>query len=386
MNAITSPTAAPHTVSAKTPPRITLVLQGGGALGAYQAGVYEALHEAGLKPDWVIGTSIGAINGSLIAGNQPDRRLERLRTFWKRVEHGFVPTLLGSLPFGAPLANWMTVANGVEGFFTPNHLAFASPTWPLGAQNAGYYSTTPLRRTLSDLVDFGRINAGETRLTVGAANVRTAAMHYFDSRDQRFDVRHIMASGALPPAFPPVLIDDEMYWDGGILSNTPVEAVFDDYPRRSGLVFVVHVWNPNGRDPETIAEVSHRQKDVQYASRAHSHILRQKQLHRMRHIIAELAARLPAEERGKPEVEEMAGYGCLTQMHVVRLLAPGLDGEDGNKDIDFSPAGIAARWRAGYENTSAVIARAPWQDPADPLEGFVLHEARGAEMMANVAA
>ncbi|MBS0641777.1 MAG: patatin-like phospholipase family protein [Acetobacteraceae bacterium] len=385
MNAITHPTVASHTVSAQTPPRITLVLQGGGALGAYQAGVYEAMHEAGLKPDWVIGTSIGAINGSLIAGNRPDRRLERLRAFWKRVEHGFLPSFLGQLPFGTQLANWMTMANGIEGFFTPNHLAFASPTWPLGSQNAGYYNTAPLRRTLTDLVDFDLINTGGTRLTVGAANVRSAMMHYFDSRDRHFDARHIMASGALPPAFPPVLIDGEMYWDGGILSNTPVEAVFDDYPRRSGLVFVVHIWNPNGRDPETIAEVTHRQKDVQYASRAHSHIVRQKQLHRMRHIIAELAARLPDAERAKPEVEDMAGYGCLTQMHVVRLLAPGLEGEDGHKDIDFSPAGIAARWRAGYENTRAVIARAPWLDPVDPLEGFVLHEARGAETMETVA-
>src|SRR4051812_43554694 len=215
MNAFTHHTIAPHAVSQKTPPRITLVLQGGGALGAYQAGVYEALHEAGLQPDWVIGTSIGAINGSLIVGNRPDRRLERLRAFWKRVERGFVPSFLGSLPFGGPmLANWMTMANGIEGFFTPNHLAFASPTWPLGAQSAGYYSTTPLRRTLTELVDFGLINAGDTRLTVGAANVRTAMMHYFDSRDRPFDVRHIMASGALPPAFPPVLIDDDMYWDG----------------------------------------------------------------------------------------------------------------------------------------------------------------------------
>ena len=212
MNAITHHVVANHAVSHGTPPRITLVLEGGGALGAYQAGVYEALHEAGLRPDWVTGTSIGAINGSLIAGNRPDQRLDRLKSFWKRVEHGFVPTMLGSLPFGGTqLANWMTMANGIEGFFTPNHLAFASPTWPLGAQSAGYYSTTPLRRTLSDLVDFDLINSGACRLTVGAANVRTAMMQYFDSRDVRFDARHVMASGALPPAFPPVLIDGEMY-------------------------------------------------------------------------------------------------------------------------------------------------------------------------------
>ncbi len=189
-----------------------------------------------------------------------------------------------------------------------------------------------------------------------------------------------MASGALPPAFPPVPIDGELYWDGGILSNTPVEAVFDDYPRRSALVFVVHIWNPSGPDPKTIAEVNHRQKDVMYCSRAQSHIVRQQQIHRMRHVIAELAARLPPSERAKPEVEDMAGYGCLTQMHVVRLLAPALEGENHSKDIDFSEHGIRTRWDAGLTHTRAVIARAPWTDPVDPLEGFVLHEAHAGRM------
>jgi NTE family protein len=202
-------------------------------------------------------------------------------------------------------------------------------------------------------------------------------MHYFDNRDAKLDVRHVMASGALPPAFPPVAIDGELYWDGGILSNTPVEAVFDDYPRRSGLVFAVHIWNPTGPNPETMADVMHRQKDVQYASRAHSHILRQQQLHKLRHIVSQLAKRLPEEERAKPEVEEMAGYGCLTRMHVVRLLAPGLDSDDHMKDIDFSPGGIESRWAAGLAATRDAIARAPWKQPSDPLEGFVLHDMQG---------
>jgi NTE family protein len=361
--------------AAAVPDRITLVLQGGGALGAYQAGVYQALDEAGLRPDWVIGTSIGAINASLIAGNPPERRLDRLREFWRRVEHSALPM------FGNQFANFMTMARGVGGFFAPNPLAFMSSHWPLGADNAGYYRTAPLRETLKDLVDFNLINRGGCRLTVGAANVRTAKMHYFDSRDRPLDVRHVMASGALPPAFPPIRIDDELYWDGGILSNTPVEAVFDDYPRRSGLVFAVHIWNPDGSEPATINEVLHRQKDVQYASRAHSHIVRQQQIHRLRHVIAELAARLPPEERARPEVDDMAGYGCLTRMHVVRLLAPALKGEDHTKDIDFSADGIRARWEAGLRNTSAVIARAPWTAPVDQLEGFVLHEAAASDTM-----
>lgn len=327
----------------------------------------------------MIGTSIGAINASLIAGNAPDERLARLRELWRRLEHSPFTRLAGSLPgLGSHIANWLTVAGGLDAFFRPNPFAFAGVHWPLGADNAGYYSTEPLRDTLSALVDFDRINRGDCRLTVGAANVRTARMHYFDSRDMTFDVRHVLASGALPPAFPPVRIGEDLFWDGGVLSNTPVEAVFDDNPRRSALVFVVHIWSPNGPEPQSIWDVLHRQKDVQYSSRAHTHIQRQQQLHRLRHIIAELAARLPAEERAKPEVREMAGYGCLTQMHVVRLLAPVMDGENHTKDIDFSPSGIRARWDAGYANTCSVISRAPWTQPADPLEGFVLHEAVAA--------
>ena len=373
--------AAPHAALAPRPDNIVLVLQGGGALGAYQIGVYQALHEAGIEPNWIIGTSIGAINASLIAGNPPDRRMARLEEFWRRVEYGPAARMALSLPLvGAQMANWMTMATGVGSFFAPNPYAFTGPAYALGAERAGYYSTDMLRQTLSELVDFDLINAGPVRLTVGAANVRTAAMKYFDSRDTKFAPAHVMASGALPPAFPPVRIDGELFWDGGILSNTPVEAVFDDNPRRSGLVFAVHVWNPNGPEPRTMADVANRHKDVQYASRAHSHILRQQQIHRLRHIVAELAARLPEADRASPEVRELASYGCLTQMHVVRLLAPNLEREDQYKDIDFSPSGVKARRQAGYENTRAVIAQAPWTVPVDPLQGFVLHEAQDGKM------
>ena len=355
--------------------QLVLVLQGGGALGAYQVGVYQALHEAGIEPDWVIGTSIGAINASVIAGNAPLDRVPRLNEFWRRVEPGPIAQMLSVFPtVGASIANWMTMANGIPSFFLPNPLAFAGTHFQLGADAAGFYSTAPLATTLAELVDFGRINSGTTRLVVGAANVRTSEMRYFDSRDEPLDVRHVMASGALPPAFPAIRIDGELYWDGGILSNTPVEAIFDDYPRRNSLVFAVHIWNPHGPEPETIQQVLSRQKDVQYSSRAHSHIQRQKQLHQLRHIISELAARLPPAERQRTEVQELAGYGCLTRMHVVRLLAPGLDGEDHTKDIDFSRAGIQARRAAGYADTCRLLAAAPWEGEFDPIEGFYLHE------------
>lgn len=293
--------------------QIVLVLQGGGALGAYQVGVYQALHEAGIEPDWVVGTSIGAINASLIAGNPIERRMDRLNEFWAGVAHLGWQDLIGMLPgIGGMMASWMTMAAGISGFFEPNPIAFTGQRAPLGSEAAGYYRTAPLRDTLCRLVDFAQVRDGGCRLTVGAANVRTSEMTYFDSNNMQLGVEHVMASGALPPAFPAVRVGKDLYWDGGILSNTPVEAIFDDYPRRSSLVFAVHLWNPHGPEPTSIWDVTNRQKDVQYSSRAVSHILRQKQLHRLRHIIAELAKRLPPELRQDPEVEEYAGYGCLT--------------------------------------------------------------------------
>lgn len=357
--------------------QIVLVLQGGGALGAYQAGVYQAFHEAGLEPDWVIGTSIGAINASIITGNAPDARMTKLREFWKRVEHAnFLHTPFFPF-FGAAFRNSLTIASGIQSFFRPNLAAFVSPHTPLGPEQAGYYSTEPLRETLRDLVDFGRINAGPTRLTVGACDVQTSAMRYFDSREEPLSLNHVLASGALPPAFPAVRINGKLYWDGGVLSNTPVEAVFDDARRRSGVVFVVHLWNPHGPEPKSIWEVMNRQKDLQYSSRAATHIKRQRQLHYLRHVIAELSRKLPEEIRKDPEVDRLAQHGCLTRMHVVRLLAPVLDNEDHTKDIDFSAQGIKSRWEAGYRHMQATLGQAPWRETVDPTEGFVLHETRG---------
>jgi predicted acylesterase/phospholipase RssA len=236
----------PRSAGGELPGQIVLVLQGGGALGSYQAGVYQALHEAGIAPDWIIGTSIGAINAGLIAGNEPQCRLERLHEFWRRVQRVPHWSFRGPFPgFGERwLTYWTTLTQGIPGFFTPNPLAHAGDAFPLGADRAGYYSTAPLEQTLAELVNFDLINRGRLRLTVGAAHVRTSQMRYFDTREGKIDVRHIMASGALPPAFPPLRIDCELYWDGGILSNTPTEAVFDDNPRRDSVIFSVHLWNP----------------------------------------------------------------------------------------------------------------------------------------------
>lgn len=355
--------------------RIVLVLQGGGALGAYQAGVYEALHEAGIEPDWMIGTSIGAINAALIAGNEPGDRLPALREFWRRMAHKSIWHEWGAWPRFMQAASYLsTITAGLPGFFVPNPLAFLGPHVRLGAENAGFYSTTPLATTLGELVDFKRIARNKPRLTVGAAHVRTSRMRYFDSRNDELTAQHILASGALPPAFPPVRIDGELYWDGGILSNTPTEAIFDENPRINSLVFAVHMWNPEGPEPETIWEVLHRQKDIQYSSRVASHISRQAQIHRLRHIIRELAMLLPDDVRRQDDVKALTAFGCLTRMHIVRLLWPGADSEDHTKDVDFSPSGIRKRWQAGYDKTMRAIDGAPWKGEFDPIEGVYLHE------------
>ena len=361
-----------------------LVLQGGGALGAYQVGVYQALHEAGVDPDWVIGTSIGAINAALIVGSEADERMDRLAEFWRRMEQDH---FVGAPPNWLSMVarNAVTVGAGIPEFFRPNPAAFVSPHIPLGPERAGYYSVEPLRKTLSKLVDFDQIANGPTRLTVGASTVSTSEMRYFDSRDETLDMDHILASGALPPAFPAVRIDGELYWDGGILSNTPTEVVLDDRPRRDSLVFQVHIWNPHGPEPETIWEVLNRQKDVQYSSQADTHIKRQRQLHRLRHIVAELSNLLPEDVAKENGVADLSAYGCLTRMHVVRLLAPSLPNEDHTKDIDFSPEGIRKRWDAGYRDTCETLEKAPWREPFDPMEGFILHEASGGEIVSTPA-
>jgi NTE family protein len=245
---------------------------------------------------------------------------------------------------------------------------------PPGADDAGYYSTGPLKRTLEELVDFSLINAGHPRLTVGAAHVRDSMMHYFDSKEMELAPTHVMASGALPPAFPAVRIDGELYWDGGILSNTPTERIFDDHPRRNSLIFAVHLWNPTGDEPETIWEILNRTKDIQYSSRIASHIVRQRETHKLRHVITKLLEFVPEAEKSDPLYRELAGYRCDTRMHVVRLLAPRLDNEAHTKDIDFSPAGIRTRWEAGYADTKRALARQAWLGEFGPLDGVILHE------------
>jgi NTE family protein len=356
------------------PGQVVLVLQGGGALGAYQLGVYSAMHGAGLEPDWVIGTSIGAINAAIIAGNPPADRMDRLNDFWRRIEHrGPNSTLPDWWGIGSAMANASMVMHGVPSFFKPNPQAWRGTKTSVGIESASYYSTEPLRKTLAELVDFKFLCACHTRMTVGAVNASSGAMRYFDSRNEPLAVDHILASGALPPAFGAVRIDGEPYWDGGIYSNTPIEAVLDDVPRRDSLIFAVNVWHQNAPEPDSIWDVLARVKDVQYASRADSHILRQKQIHRLRHVIRELAKELPTARQSNRAVRELSAWGCGTTVHVAHMLAPRLKDEDHMKDIDFTATGIRQRRDAGYADTVRMIERQPWTAPADPIEGVIEH-------------
>lgn len=366
---------AAHVLRATLPGQAVLVLQGGGALGAFQVGAYQALHGAGIEPDWVIGTSIGALNGAIIAGNPPEHRLEKLHAFWEGVQQHAgdgLPALFAT--FGHSLANASTFLRGIPGFFTPTPNALLGSHARVGIEQAAYYSTAPLRDTLAALVDLDYLNSRHTRLTVGAVNAANGEMRYFDSRDETLTFDHIMASGALPPAFAAIRIDGQPYWDGGLFSNTPIEAVLDDKPRHDSVIFTVNLWNPDGPEPETLWEVMGREKDIQYTSRARSHIARQKQIHHLRHIIRELAQHVPGKAAQSPAIRELASWGCGTTMHVVPLTAPPREGEDQLKDIDFTPTGIRTRLHAGVAEANRLLAIAPWTQPVDAMEGVIVHD------------
>jgi NTE family protein len=357
----------------KFPHQIVLVMQGGGALGSYQAGVYEAFHEAGIEPDWVIGTSIGAINGAIIAGSPFASRLTRLREFWHRLQR---KTERPSSWFGLDrfASSLTTLTSGVPGMFSPNLAAMWGIEANVGAERASFYATEELKTTLRDLVDFEHLNSGGTRLTVGAVSTRTGQMHYFDSRDAAISPEQVMASSALPPAFPAVRIGDDVFWDGGVYSNTPIEVVFDDNPRRSSVVFAAQLWRGVGPEPASIRQVLSRYQDIQYASRHQSHVARQEQIHHLRHVVRELVNLLPKAQRNSPEVKALAQYGCGTTIHILQMTAPRMNDGDLMKEMDFSKKGIEERWLAGLAQARQVLARRAWEIDVSPTVGVVVHD------------
>jgi NTE family protein len=359
--------------------RIALVLQGGGALGAYQAGIYQALHENNLAPDWVIGTSIGAINAALIAGNPPETRLSRLTQFWDRISHRDSVDMERvsdeTRHYNTLLATIDATVRGVPGFYSPRMF---SP-FPLGmtvpAEMASFYDTSPLAATLSELIDFDYLNAdGGIRLTVNAVKVTSGQLVSFDSEKQTLKTEHIMASGALPPGFPAIRIDGELYWDGGLYSNTPLETVLNDSLQVDTLCFMVDLWNATGPEPTSLEHVQTRQKDVMFASRSQRHIENYLKTHEMQHTIRELYARIPDKLKTSDDKKMMAALGCDTTIHIVRLPYGGQDWHMASKDINFSKGSLEWRWEQGYNDAKRAIEQADWLSSVDNHTGIIVHE------------
>jgi NTE family protein len=334
---------------------VALVLQGGGALGAYQAGVYQALHENGLTPDWVVGTSIGAINAAIIAGNPRETRIEKLRSFWEGVAH---PDLfdLQQLPdatrqLSTLMTTMDTFVRGVPGFFRPRPFSPFALGLPVPAEEASFYSTAELQQTLENHVDFDYLNGGSgIRLTVSAVKVTCGTLSKFDTKNERLRVDHVMASGALPPAFAPVRVDGELYWDGGLYSNTPLEAVLNDEARLDTLCMMVDLWHADGPEPTTYEAVQTRQKDVTFASRSQRHIEAYLKQYQLRRAARDLYKRLPPALLNAADRKMMAELGADTTMHIVRLPYAGRDWNMASKDANFSHGSIEWRWSQGYQD------------------------------------
>jgi NTE family protein len=358
--------------------RIVLLLQGGGALGAYQAGVYQALHEHMLVPNWIVGTSIGAINGALIAGNPPTRRLAHLKAFWDRVSHPdfFDMKQISDdqrrLQIFANTAD--TILRGAPGMFAPRIGGFAlGLTVP--PEQAGFYDTTPLAETLEELIDFGYLNGdGEIRFTANAIGVTTGALAHFDSLDGMICADHVRASGALPPAFAPVRIDGQLYWDGGLYSNTPLESVLGELPTGDTLCFMVDLWSGQGLEPENLEQVRTRQKDVMFASRSQREIDEYLTSARLQNKARELYARLAAEQRTPDDERALAELGCATTLHIVRLQYAGQDWSMAAKDVNFSQGSVEWRWEQGYQDAQRAIEHAGWLVAVQEDMPVVLHE------------
>lgn len=341
-----------------------LVLQGGGALGAYQAGAYAALSEAGFDPDWIAGISIGAINGAIIAGNQPDKRVEKLRAFWEKVSSGLqgtVPFLEDMVrPFFNETSANLAASFGIPGFFAPR--VPPAPFQPSGSPGAiSYYDTAPLARTLADLVDFDWLKAKGPRLSVGAVDVKTGNFKYFDSSERPLDARHIMASGALPPAFAPVEIDGCWYWDGGIVSNTPIDYVMEYAGAPDDmLIFQVDVFRARGAMPRNLGEVAEREKDIRFSSRTRFNSDHVKKLQEMGNAAAKLYAKLPPELQDDPDAEILHSLACRSHVTVAHLIRRDTGVDTGSKDYEFSRLSVEEHWETGRANVRKGLKSKEW--------------------------
>lgn len=342
-----------------------LVLQGGGALGAYQAGVFESLSKVYCEPTWVAGISIGAINAALIAGNPPAHRVARLREFWEVVSSALPAPLIGAgtTTTAREALNESHASQvllfGVPGFFKPRFPP--APFQSAGTLEAiSYYDTSPLADTLERLVDFDRINSGAVRLSVGAVNVRTGNFEYFDSAKQPLDARHIMASGALPPGFAPVEIDGEHYWDGGLVSNTPLQYVLDQPGQRHRVVFQVDLFAARGALPRSLGEVTEREKDIRFSSRTRLNTTNELDRQSIAQAAQRLIAKLPPALRDDPDVRALSRVRCERAVDVVHLIYRSKHYESHSKDYEFSRLSMQEHWDAGRADMAHTLHDPRW--------------------------
>ncbi|MCW0000562.1 patatin-like phospholipase family protein [Pararhizobium sp. YC-54] len=354
--------------------KTVLVFQGGGALGAYQAGAYEALHEAGVRPDWLAGISIGSINSAIIAGSPVDQRVDNLRTFWHRVSSGLPGHFHGN---GNAMRKWFNNTSaflgsltGVPGFFTPRVFApWKIPGDPMAA--ISLYDTAPLEETLAGLVDFDLINSGAIRLSLGAVDVMSGNFNYFDNNHCAFSVKHVAASGALPPGFAPVEIDGRFYWDGGIVSNTPLQRVLSGQELETDLcIFQVDLFSAKGPLPRDLFDVEAREKEIRFSSRTRLNTDQFRKLQSVRMAAKRLMEKLPPELKDDPDARllERIGNDCAVTM--VHLIYRHAAYESGSKDYEFSRLSVEEHWKAGHDDVVETLSHPDWLNRTRPTNGI----------------
>ena len=357
--------------------RVALILQGGGALGAYQAGVYQALHEADIEPDWITGVSIGGINAAIVAGNKREDRLPRLREFWERITSRKVwyHTPDGDIyrRMRNAVSSYMTLFAGQPGFFKPHDMnAWMSPA---GARTAtSFYDNAPLRETLLELVDFSIINERRARFSVGAVNVLTGNFVYFDNRDEEILPEHVMASGALPPALPMVKIGTDYFWDGGIVSNTPLQHLLEQEDGLDSLVFQVDLFSARGPLPREMADVLGRHKDIMYSSRTRYNTDMFRKLQKWKRRTHSALARIPEDKLSADERRWMVDLDNLPEMTILHLIYQQKAYEGHAKDYEFSGTSMREHWQSGYEDTQTTLKQRDWLTLPAPGGGIVVHD------------
>ncbi|MGA7803636.1 DUF3734 domain-containing protein [Bradyrhizobium sp.] len=359
-----------------------LVLQGGGALGSYQAGAYQALCRSDFQPDWVAGISIGAVNAAIIAGNAPDKRVDKLKEFWEMVSAPVPWTPISNGDRSRSLFNETSAAIiatfGVPGFFTPR--VPPAPLWPQGSPEAqSYYDTAPLRRTLERLVDFDRINDLQCRLSVGAVGVTSGNFRYFDNVEfnrlgKRIGPEHIMASGALPPGFPSVVIDGEHYWDGGVATNTPLDYVLEAETSKDLLIFQVDLFSARGPLPVTLLEAAEREKDIRFSSRTRMNTDKNRQIHNARRAVRDLIGKLPDGLKDDPSAKFLREAVKENTVTVVHLIYKSKNYETSSKDYDFSHIAMVEHWESGVRDVHLSMRHKEWLERPQSGETMVTYD------------